>query len=424
MSTDNPSNNPEPTAGGNPPHDDGAEPPDVDSEATPPYGTKTTRGAGGTTTEARKGHGVGPGGKPGGAGPGFLPAPTPADVDSSGDAPVAVVTSGVAEDDDPDVLEPTQIMPPLAARPGAYGQLGPAPGPDNPDQPWGPGTPAGGYPIPGPPPYGQPPGPGTPGYGQSYAGAEGAPPYDFGSGLGTPSGPKPRRLLLAGGMVAALVVVGGGSFLGVRALTSGPDHPNPPPGAARKPSAVPSTPAQSAPPNGGIDSVRTDGKAMTVAEAFPSKTVSADGVTFTQVRATVQESCKDAAKGDFVKALRNAGCQRVVGATFVDKHKKYAVSAGIAALPTKADATRADHAADSRKGSWFAPLTGKKGSGADKIDTVGGYAATLVWGRYIVFSYATYSNGRTPGAKDKHLAELSQDFRDTATKAIAARASS
>ena len=351
-----------------------------------------------------------------GAGSGFLPAPTPVEAGAS-DAPVAVVTSGVA-DDDTDVLEPTQIMPPAAARrrPDAHGQLGPAPGPGDPDQPWGPGTPEGGYPIPGPPPYGRPPGPG-----QAYPGADGAPPYDHGAPGGTPGGPGKRRLLLAGGMAAALVVVGAGSFLGVRALTSGPDTPGSP-AAQRTPSAGPSTPAP--PPDGGIDSVRTDAKAMTPEEAFPAASVSAGGTTFTQVRATVLDGCKGAAKGGFATALRSAGCERVVGATYVDTDEKYAVTTGIAALPSKDDAARAARAADSRKGAWFAALPAKKGTGADKIDTAGGYAASLNWGRYIVFSYATYSDGHTPGAKDKHLVRLSQEFRTTATKAIAARASS
>lgn len=366
-----------------------------------------------------------------GAGTGFLPASTPMDVGSSADAPVAVVTSGIAaDDDDPDVLEPTQIMPPIAARPGpgAYGQLGPAPGPHNPDQPWGPGSPAGEHTIPGPqygapgPQYGQPGGPqyggptdsGMPG--EPYAGA---PPYDPGA-AGASGGPSKRRLLVTGGLVVALAVVGVGTFAGVRALTSGAHH-SAPSAAQHAPSAAPSKPV---PPDGGIDSDGTDGKAMTAAEAFPAKSVSAGGATFNQVRATVLDGCKDAAKGAFVKALRDGGCQRVVESTFVDEHKKYAVTAGIAALPTKDAATRTEKAADSKKDSWFAALPGKKSSGAEKIGKAGGYAASLVWGRYIVFSYATFSDGHTPGKKDTKLAELSDDFRTTATKAIAARASS
>lgn len=375
-----------------------------------------------------------------GAGAGFLPAPTPVETGSAGDAPMAVVTSGVAADDDEsDVLEPTQIMPPIAAppQPGAYGQLGPAPGPHNPDQPWGPGAPEGGYPIPGPPPYGQtpdpgaygqPPGPGTYGQppgagapGQPYPGAGNVPPYAADPGERTPGGPNRRRLLVAGGVAAALVVVGVGSFAGVRALSSGPDRPGPATGQ-QTPSAGPSKPPP--PPDGGIDSVRTDAKAMTLAEAFPAKSVTAGGKTFTRVRGTVMDGCKDAAKGDFGKTLREADCRRVIGATFVDKHKKYAVTTGIAAMPSKAEATRAEHAADSRKGSWFAPLPGAKDTGADKIGKAGGYAASVAWGRYIVFSYATYGDGHTPGAKDKRLTKISQDFRTTATKPIATRASS
>jgi len=364
-------------------------------------------------------------------GAGFLSAPTPVDQDSPGDAPVAVIASGIAaNDDDPDVLEPTQIMPPVTARtgPAAYGQLGPAPGPHNPDQPWGPGSPEGDHPIPGPQygqapqfdptaPYDQPYGPGAPG--QPYAG--GIPPYGPGAEAAAPEGGSKRRLLVTGGLVVALAVVGVGTFAGVRALTGGSHHATPPPAAQQKPSTAPSKPA---PPNGGIDRISTDGKAMTATEAFPDPTVTADGTTFNQVRATVLDGCKDAAKGAFVKALRAGGCERVVDATFVDQDKKYAVTAGVAALPSKDDATRAEKAADSKKDSWFAALGGKKGSGAEKIEKSGGYAASLVWGRYIVFSYATYSDGHMPKADDTKLTKISEEFRTTATKAIAARAAS
>ena len=368
------------------------------------------------------------------AGSGFLPAPVPVGTDdppgsadagtAPPDAPLAVVTSGMAADDDPDVLEPTQIMPPIAARAQA-GPYGPAPGPGNPDQPWGPNGQAGGYSIPGPPPYGQPP---PPGYaappGSGYPGMEGAPPYGMPGGV-SGGGVGRRRLLMAGGTLAALVVVGAGSFFGVRALTSGQSHQPPPAATRHTPSAGQSSaPANQPPPDGGIDSIRTDGKPMTVAEAFPSTDVTVGGETFTRVRGDVVENCSDAAKGGFAKALRDAGCDRVVAATFVDKHKKYAVTSGIAALPSKEAATKANRAADSRRGSWFTGLAGKRGSGAEKIDKAGGYAASLVWGRYIVYTYATYSDGHTPKTKDAHLSRLSQDFRHAATQAIAKRASS
>lgn len=364
------------------------------------------------------------------SGAGFLPAPVPVGTDTpsgsadtgaaSPDTPVAVVTSGMADDDDPDVLEPTQIMPPLAARAQA-GPGGPMPGPGNPDQPWGPNGQAGGYSIPGPPPYGQAP-PGytaPPGYG--YPGGGGAPPYN-----GTPGGgPRRRRLLVAGGALAALVVVGAGSFFGVRALTGGTQHQSPPAASTGVPSPGPSsTPASPPPPDGGIDNVSTDGRAMTVAEAFPSATVTVGGTEFTRVRADVMQRCAKAAKGAFDKVLRQAGCDRVVAATFVDTHKKYAVTSGIAALPSKEAATKANRAADSGHGSWFTALAGKKNSGAAKIDKAGGFAASLVWGRYIIYTYATYSDGHTPKAKDTKLSDLSRDFRRAATKAIARRASS
>ena len=56
-----------------------------------------------------------------------------------------------------------------------------------------------------------------------------------------------------------------------------------------------------------------------------------------------------------------------------------------------------------------------------RMEIAGGYGAGLVWGRYIVFSYATYSDGRTPGPDDTKLAPVSGAFRDHTTKVIEKR---
>jgi hypothetical protein len=48
----------------------------------------------------------------------------------------------------------------------------------------------------------------------------------------------------------------------------------------------------------------------------------------------------------------------------------------------------------------------------------------MVWGRYIVFSYATYADGHTPTAKEKDLGPVSGAFRDHIAEVIEKRVTS
>ncbi|MEU4509911.1 hypothetical protein AB0G05_10475 [Nonomuraea wenchangensis] len=161
-----------------------------------------------------------------------------------------------------------------------------------------------------------------------------------------------------------------------------------------------------------LDSEQSDPQKLSLSEAFPKKKVSAAGTTFKRVKAGMETTCDKAATGAFAEALKAQSCTRVLRATYVDSKKRYAVTTGIAVLPTKEAATAVDQTKDLGKNVWFRPLPGPKGSGGDRVQIAGGYAAGLVWGRYIVFSYATYADGRTPTDKEKTLPEVSGAFRD------------
>ena len=174
-----------------------------------------------------------------------------------------------------------------------------------------------------------------------------------------------------------------------------------------------------------IDNVVTDPRPITMAEIFPAGRVTTDGRQFVRVAAVVNRNCALTARSSFAVALTAGKCQRVVRATYVDSSKRFAVTAGVAALPTKALAERVNRAKRLKRNLWFAGLDGQRGSGAQLISVTGGYAYGIVDGRYIIFAYATYANGHTPtgrGALDHVVASLSRSFAMLAEQPITARA--
>jgi len=174
-----------------------------------------------------------------------------------------------------------------------------------------------------------------------------------------------------------------------------------------------------------INNVKTDPRPITRAEIFPKTTLSVQARTFARVAAVVNRNCALTARGSFARALTADRCERVVRATFVDSSKRFVITAGVAALPTKTLAKRANRAKRLRHNVWFAGLDGPRRSGAQSISETGGYAYGVVEGRYIIFAYATYTNGRTPtghGRQDHIVAALSRAFAMLAERPITARA--
>ncbi|MFC3984326.1 hypothetical protein [Streptosporangium jomthongense] len=172
-----------------------------------------------------------------------------------------------------------------------------------------------------------------------------------------------------------------------------------------------------------LNSEKTDPGKMTVADAFTKK-VTLAGATFVRVKTEVTDKCDEAAAGRFANTLATQDCRQVLRATYVDSKRKYAVTTGIAVLPTLQSAVEVDRTKNLGSNLWFRGLPGGSGSGAERVGIAGGYAAGLVWGRYIVFSYATFSDGHTPTAKEKHLGKVSGAFRDETAKVIERRITS
>lgn len=234
--------------------------------------------------------------------------------------------------------------------------------------------------------------------------------------------PKSKRALFATLGVLVLAGVATGGFFAVRsANTAAPANT-----AASAPTASPTSAPSvtpSAEPSGTsmLNSEITDPKTLSLKEAFPDKKVDAAGAAFTRVKSTVADDCEDAASGPFAEALKEQQCSRVLRATYVDRKRRYAVTTGIAVLPSKDAALKVDQAKNLSRNLWFRGLAGPEGSGGDRVHIAGGYAAGLVWGRYIVFSYATHADGHTPGDKEKTLVKVSSEFRDETAKVLERR---
>ncbi|WP_219467719.1 hypothetical protein [Nonomuraea rhizosphaerae] len=229
---------------------------------------------------------------------------------------------------------------------------------------------------------------------------------------GKPGGKKALFITLG---VLALAGVATGGFYAYKSVSS-PSKSTATTAATRSEAPATITPDTSSTPvvpaSSLLNSEETDPRKLSLSEAFPQKKFDAAGVSFNRVKTDMTNKCEDASSGAFAEALRQQKCSRIVRATYVDSKRRYAVTTGIAVLPTKDNAMEADKAKNLGRNIWFRGLPSANGSGGERVEIAGGYAAGLVWGRYIVFSYATYADGHTPSTKEKTLGKFSSAFRD------------
>jgi hypothetical protein len=263
------------------------------------------------------------------------------------------------------------------------------------------------------------------GSGASFPGGPGmAPPGDDHGGS---SGAR-RALLVAGGLVAALVLGGGGALAVTTLSGSSSDEPKvvqppPPPPATTQPAPTPTpskTKAKRKPKAVPVDirDEKKDPKPLTVVEVFPHSTLTLAKNKFLRAKTVINDQCSLTANGPFAAELTREHCRRVVRATFVSDDKKLAVTTGVAVMPTDAAARAALKAQDPAHYKWF---RGMKATGAPKIDQAGGYAASTLRGRYIIYAYATYADGHKPADDDKTLKAVGTAFRDSTARPIERR---
>ncbi|GLW65642.1 hypothetical protein Arub01_38860 [Actinomadura rubrobrunea] len=242
---------------------------------------------------------------------------------------------------------------------------------------------------------------------------------------GDGKGGRRKALLAVGGVAGAAIVAagvfalaGGTSDDGRKAASTART-----PAAAQPPStpppsrpATPTTPAL--PPQASINNVKTDPKPLALIEVFPSKTITLGGRVYVQDKASVNHQCTLTARGAMAKALQRGGCTSVVRVTFLDRKRSIAVTSGVAVLPNRNIALKVSRAGDPSRYEWF---RGMAGSRSRDIDRAGGYAASTVRGRYIIYAYAQYANGKRPQPGDM-LQQVAHQFIDYAVRPIDARA--
>ncbi|RAY15125.1 hypothetical protein DPM19_10375 [Actinomadura craniellae] len=222
-----------------------------------------------------------------------------------------------------------------------------------------------------------------------------------------------RRPLLIGGAVLAGLLVAVFAFVG---LGGGDDEKGrqrqagaqvtPEPSAAA-PAAPPASPSDVPAPVVDINNERTDRQPLTLQEVFPPGRIILGGRTYTQDKTSVNHQCSLASRGAMAAALQRNGCRKVVRATYIDSSRRYAVTTGVAVLPTHAAALRVNQAGDPSRYEWF---RGMPGAVARKMDQAGGFAASTVRGRYLIYSYAQYADGTRLTARDTALRAIAREF--------------
>lgn len=238
-----------------------------------------------------------------------------------------------------------------------------------------------------------------------------------------PRGERNRRTLMIGGVVAAAVLIPAVVFVVWGAASGSPDSGERSadrPAASSKPASPPAgTPP--APTGVNIDTEATDREPLALTEAFPSVPELTMGSRFfTQDRTSVNHRCGLTARGAMVQALERGECRSVIRATYVNVRKTIAVTAGIAVMPTRKAAVTARQAGDPSGYEWFRGMPGRL---SPNIDQAGGYASSTVRGRYLVYAYATYTDGTRPEAGDQTLKEVAGQFIDYGLRPIDKRAS-
>jgi hypothetical protein len=235
-----------------------------------------------------------------------------------------------------------------------------------------------------------------------------APAYATDQAAAAERGLASRRgllLVVAGGVAAialaivAVTTMSGSSEPKPAAQTAPPNRAAVPP-----PSPSPAKPRSNVAPS--IDSERTDRGPLRLTDVFPGRPLPLGGRVYKQDKTSVNHECGLVARGAMAEALVRGHCRSVVRATYVDTKKRFAVTAGVVAMPTRARAVAARRAGDPSQYEWFRGMPGKV---AQNIDRAGGYAASTIRGRYIIYSYTTYLGGHTT-VDDRLLATVGRQF--------------
>ncbi|MBB6121036.1 hypothetical protein [Nocardiopsis algeriensis] len=195
-----------------------------------------------------------------------------------------------------------------------------------------------------------------------------------------------RKALMVGGFALLLVLVGGGTFFAATQSGGG---------------ATAATVADE----------KEDPGALAAAVLFP-ETLEIEGASYTRVAVEETEDCTAGAHGDYGQVLADNNCRQLVRASYLSEDESLAVTVGVAAMSTDTDAAAALEAQDLGGSQWFAGLAGEEGSPAERLGHAGGHGSSGQWGRYLVFSLATNSDGSQEDSGDsaEELSAVGEGF--------------
>lgn len=200
---------------------------------------------------------------------------------------------------------------------------------------------------------------------------------------------KKRKVLMVAAFVVLLLIAGGGTFLFARGV-----------------------------PFGGTEAATVadedaDPGALEPDTLFPETLRIEDHEgEFTRVATDDGEDCAAGAHGDYGQVLADNDCRQLVRASYLSEDENHAVTIGVAAMPTMAEAETVREAQDLVASEWFAGLAGEEGTPAERLGYSGGHGISGHWGRYVLFSLATNSDGTPEDGEE----EGSENDADGATE--------
>ncbi len=213
---------------------------------------------------------------------------------------------------------------------------------------------------------------------------------------------RKRTVIMAAGFVALLVVAAGGAFY----FASGGF------GAGGAGGADTAT----------VSDEGNDPGTLSPDSLFPEELEIEGQGTFSRVAVDDSEDCATGTHGDYGQVLAANDCRQLVRASYLSEDQNHAVTVGIAAMPGDTEAGEAVDSQDLVGSEWFAGLPGEEGTPAERLGYSGGYGSSGQWGRYVLFSLATNSDGSDDseeGADATELRDIGEGFIETVYEALA-----
>ncbi|MBP2704843.1 hypothetical protein JOL79_13565 [Microbispora sp. RL4-1S] len=214
-------------------------------------------------------------------------------------------------------------------------------------------------------------------------------------------------------LIGGLILLVGALFLGlwVAAKNQPPPQAQPP---APKPSSTQPVPAGAAGRYGYAASRATDKEPLSAAELFGKKKVVNHGRSYLRTAWRKEKTCADGVTGPTItKALKTAGCNQLLRASYRDAKGKVIGTVGVANLKTSSGAKKVAAAGGGgERKDYLKPLPGKDDV-SKHLGSGEAYAGGWTHGHYAVLLWFQFQDGHKPSKSDlKRLYQTAVDITD------------